>query len=598
LALWGGGCYNHSVETETLMARAWKPNTHRWQIAPAVPDAADLARQLRTTPLVATILHHRGATDVEAGSRFLKPSLSHLHDPSELPGCERAAHRIAQAVANDEKIVIYGDYDVDGMTAVAILHRCLTMVGATPEFYVPHRLEEGYGVNDEAIDAILADGTQLIVTVDCGITAEQQLARAREAGVDVIVTDHHRPSETLPGAVAIVHPDLPGESYPNPGLCGAGVALKLAWQVAREITGAQRVDDRLREFLLDATCLAALGTIADIVPLRGENRALAVFGLRGLPQTHHPGLMALLESTNLIGETLDAFHVGFRLAPRLNACGRMGHARLAVELLTSAPAEKAGEIARYLAQQNTERQKTEREIAAEAIEMVLADGDLDQRRVIVLASEDWHGGVIGIVASRLVDRFHRPAVLIAINGDGTGQGSGRSVPGFHMHRALTACGEHLISYGGHEMAGGVRIDSAKIDEFAAAMEEFGRSSMAAESLEPTLQIDAEATLDDLRYRTVHHLAGLSPFGQGNPPPVIVLRGMKLLGQPKRMGKTGKTLGMVLGDENGRIRAVGFGMGDLAEELIGVRTVDVAAEPTLNHFRGNTSVELKLRDVKW
>lgn len=580
------------------MACAWKPNAHRWQIAPAVPEAVDLARQLRTTPLVATVLHHRGAADVDSGMRFLRPSLNHLHDPAELPGCEQAAERIAKAVADGEKIVIYGDYDVDGMTAVAILHRCLAMVGASPEFYVPHRLEEGYGVNDEAIDSLIAEGAKLIVTVDCGITAVDSLARARQAGVDVIVTDHHRPGETLPDVAAIVHPDLPGQSYPNPDLCGAGVAFKLAWQLAREITGARRVDRQMREFLLDATCLAALGTIADVVPLRGENRALAVFGLRGLPQSHHPGLMALLESTNLTGETLDAYHVGFRLAPRLNACGRMGHARLAVELLTDAPSERAGEIARYLAQQNTQRQKTEREIAAEAIEMVRAGGDLDERRTIVLASEDWHGGVIGIVASRLVDRFHRPAVLIAINGDGTGQGSGRSVPGFHMHRALRACSEHLLSFGGHEMAGGVRIECGKVDAFAEAFEEFSRSNMDADALDPTLRIDAEATLDDLRYRTVEHLVSLAPFGQGNPAPVVAMRGMKLLGQPKRMGRSGKTLGMVLGDNGGRIRAVGFGMGDLADELVGVQTVDIAAEPTLNHFRGNTSVELKLRDVKW
>jgi single-stranded-DNA-specific exonuclease len=581
------------------MASAWKPNAHRWEIAPEVPHATELARQLHTTPLVATVLHHRGAGEPEAAERFLRPSLNHLHDPSELPGCEQAAERIARAVAKGEKIVIYGDYDVDGMTAVAILHRCLTMVGAEPEFYVPHRLEEGYGVNDEAIDSILAGGADLLVTVDCGITAGGSLARARDAGVDVIVTDHHKPGPSLPEVTAILHPDLPGQDYPNPDLCGAGVALKLAWQVAREITGAKRVDDKLREFLLDATCLGALGTIADVVPLRGENRALAVFGLRGLPQSHHPGLMALLESTNLTGETLDAYHVGFRLAPRLNACGRMGHARQAVELLTDAPAEQAAQIARYLAQQNTERQKTEREITAQAVEMVRAAGSVDQRRTIVLASEDWHGGVIGIVASRLVDRFHRPAVLIAINGDGTGQGSGRSVPGFHMHQALTACSEHLLSFGGHEMAGGVRIESGQVDAFAAAMETFAKSNLSTESLEPSLRIDAEATLDDLRYRTAEHLVSLAPFGQGNPAPVVAMRGMKLLGQPKRMGRTGKTLGMVLGaPDGGRIRAVGFGMGDLADELAGIKTVDVAAEPTLNHFRGNTSVELKLRDVKW
>ena len=437
-----------------MAARAWRPNQRRWVVAPPFEGAGDLARALRTSPLVATMLHNRGAGEPCAGGKFLTPKLSDLHDPLVLPGVETAARRIEQAVRDGEKIVIYGDYDVDGMTAVAILHRCLRMIGGDVEFYVPHRLEEGYGVNAEAVDKIVAGGAKLMVTVDCGITAAAEVARARQGGVDVIITDHHAPPETLPDATAVVHPALPGSDYPNPGLCGAGVALKLAWQIAREVTGADRVTDELREFLLDATCLAALGTIADVVPLREENRALAVFGLRGLPGSSHPGLGALLESANLVNEKLDAYHVGFRLAPRLNACGRMGHAQLAVELLTTAGPQEARRIAQYLQQQNSERQKTEREITAQAIEMVRAQGlDGPESRAIVLASEDWHGGVIGIVASRLVDRFHRPAILIAINGDGTGQGSGRSIAGFDMHKALHACGEHLMSYGGHAMAG-------------------------------------------------------------------------------------------------------------------------------------------------
>ncbi|MFP4054043.1 MAG: single-stranded-DNA-specific exonuclease RecJ, partial [Phycisphaerae bacterium] len=324
-----------------------------------------------------------------------------------------------------------------------------------------------------------------------------------------------------------------------------------------------------------------------------------VFGLRGLPGSTHPGLRALLESANLLNEKLDAYHVGFRLAPRLNACGRMGHAQLAVELLTDASESKCREIARYLTQQNSERQKTEREITAAAVEMVRAQGlDRPENRAIVLASEDWHGGVIGIVASRLVDRFHRPAILIAINGDGTGQGSGRSIPGFDMHAALNACGEHLLSFGGHAMAGGLRVAQDKIESFATAMAAHAADAVADDSLVPAIQVDAEATLEQLHYQAVEHLQRLQPFGQGNPAPTVAIRGLRLLGPAKRMGRSGQTAGLLLGEGNTRMRAVGFGMGDLADYLVGVNEVDVVAEPVLNHFNGRTSVELKLVDVAW
>ena len=579
------------------MARAWRPTSRRWDIAPPYDGADDLARHLHTSPLVAQMLHNRGLGNPTAGEAFLNPKLADLHPPESLDGCVQAARRIARAVADNEKILVYGDYDVDGITGVTILQSLLRMVGAEPDFYVPHRLEEGYGVNVEAVRKMIADGVKLIITVDCGMSAAGPLAEAADAGIDVIVTDHHTPPEQLPPAVAIVHPSLPGGNYANPHLAGAGVAFKLAWQVAKEICGNHRVDPPMKKFLLDATCLAALGTIADVVPLVGENRVLSVFGLRGLPATDHVGIRALIESASLTGEKLDAYHVGFVLAPRLNACGRMGHARLAVELLTGASPERSREIADYLTKQNAKRQRVERRITEQAIQLVeeggLADAD---HRAIVLANDDWHGGVIGIVASRLVGRFSRPALLIAINDDGCGQGSGRSIPGFHMRDALAACGEHLESFGGHAMAGGLRAAGDRVDDFASAFVTYANEHITDQQLTPTLHVDAETSLAALNYNAVEHLERMAPFGQGNPRPLVALRDCEVVTPPKRMGRTGTTVGMVLGQNGTTIRAVGFGMGDLADYLVGINRIDVVAEPALNRYRGRVNTELHLRDV--
>ena len=578
---------------------AWRPNAHRWAIAPPFDSAETLARRIGTAPLVAQMLHNRGIDDPEAAKAFLNPNLADLHDPDQLAGCAAAAKRVARAVAQKEKIVIYGDYDVDGITGVAILHEILTMVGADVDFYVPHRLDEGYGVNQEAIAALIADGVKLLITVDCGIGAVKPLRAATDAGVDVIVTDHHSLPEHLPDVCAIVHPAIPEGGYPNTDLAGAGVAFKLAWQIAREICGNHRVDDAMRDFLLRATCLAALGTIADVVPLIGENRVLAVHGLWALPTVPQPGIRALINSAGLGGGKIDAYHVGFVLAPRLNACGRMGHARLAVELLTTAAGDRCDEIARYLARQNAQRQQVERAITQEAIEMVTSGGlDAPENRAIVLSSPDWHGGVIGIVASRLVRRFGRPAVLIAINGEGQGQGSGRSIPGFHIRDALADCAEHLAGFGGHAMAAGIRIEQERIEAFSDAFLRIAGEQISPEQLTPALSVDAETGFSALSYGVVDHIRRMAPFGQGNPRPVVVVRGCEVLSPPKRMGRSGSTVGLYLRQDGVSMRAVGFGMGELADALAGAGRIDVAAEPMFNTFNGATSVELKLCDVKW
>ncbi len=579
-----------------MSTHAWTPSRTPWAVAQPDPDAEDLAAALNVPPLLGQILHNRGLRDQAGARAFLQPSLGDLHDPALLAGAEQAARRIVAAVAERKPIVIYGDYDVDGMTAVAILHRCISLIGGDVDFYIPHRIDEGYGVHAEAIDALAAGPAELLITVDCGITAGDVLARARDAGMEVVVTDHHLPGDRLPDVEAIVHPRLGEPSYPNADLAGAGVAMKLAWQICREHLGSQRVDRTCKELLLDAVSLAALGTIADVVPLLGENRSLAAHGLRSLAATDHPGLRALIDASGLAGETLDAFDVGFRLAPRLNACGRMGHAALAVELLLGAAPERSAESAAYLTAQNSQRQAVERELYTRAVEMVQHTGqDAEDHRVIVLAGQDWHAGVIGIVASRIVERFARPAVLIALSDDGFGLGSGRSTPGFHMQQAFSACDELLERHGGHAMAGGLRLRAEHVDAFREAIN--NRAVEAGPAPErPALAVDAEASLPELSLSLVRRLEALAPFGEGNPPPVVAVRDCEVLAPPRRMGRTGRTLGMHLARDGARMRAVGFGMGERVEQLAGVRRVDVAAQPVVNHFRGRSSVELKLLDV--
>ena len=590
----------------TFRRSAGRPGGYRWRIAPRWAGAAELARRLRLTPLIAQILHNRGLEDVEEVRRFLAPKLTDLHPPELLPGIQLAAERLARAVRDGQRICIYGDYDVDGMTAVAILYRCLALHGAHVDYYVPHRLEEGYGVNIEAVRRIADSGAKVLVTVDCGVSAVEPLSRAAEMGMEVIVTDHHAPPERLPPAVAVVHPSLPGSEYPNPELSGAGVAFKLAWQLGRLLAGGERVDEATREFLLEATSLAALGIIADVVALRGENRVLAAYGLRGLASISHPGIRALIASAGLTGRRLHSDDVGFALAPRLNACGRMGHARLAVELLARAAPERCRRIAEHLERQNRRRQELERHITLQAIEMV-ERGRLPAPpdHAIVAASEDWHGGVVGIVASRLVERFGRPAVLIALDGE-RGHGSARSIEGFHMRDALAACAEHLESFGGHALAGGLRITAGKVADFAEAFTSYARDRLSPELLTPALSIDAEASLAELSYPVVERLERLAPFGHGNPRPVVAVRNARLLREPLRMGRGGESVSLVVGQDApsstgtpqpARMRCVGFGMGYLTEELAGANLIDIAGRPVLNHFNGRTSVEMHLCDVR-
>lgn len=568
-----------------------------WIIASPHPERRRLAEQAGVSELLAQVLLNRGiATAAEVGP-FLQPNFNHLLPPSALPGAEAAAERLATAVRQRERIVIYGDYDVDGVTATTILWHALRIAGADVRFYIPSRLEEGYGVNREALEGIAADGGQVVITVDCGITAIDEVRRARELGLAVIITDHHQPREKLPEDAILVHPTACGASA-NPDLSGAGVALKIAWGLAQSLSGALRVKPEFREFLLDATALAALGLIADIVPLVGENRIITSFGLKQLRHTKNAGLNALIDVSGLTEKaSFDDFDIGFRLAPRLNAIGRMGHARLAVELFTRADEARAREIAATLDAENRRRQEVERKITKQAEALVVERGfDRESCRGIVLASTDWHPGVIGIVASRLVDRFHRPTVLLALDGD-QAQGSGRSVRHFPLHEVLTACGPHLISHGGHAMAAGVKLRAECIDAFTEAFIEQATQRLTPKDLSPRLPLDDEVALADLTAPVVDTLSRMAPFGPGNPRPRLATTVVELTDSPRVVGRGGAHLQFTVRQGNVHRKVIGFGFGSQAEVLAQHRQIRVAFEPLINEWNGTRRVELKALDWK-
>ncbi|MCC6421845.1 MAG: single-stranded-DNA-specific exonuclease RecJ [Phycisphaerales bacterium] len=580
----------------------------RWNMPQVDAEAArGLADRLNTSPLLAQILLNHGLMDVESCQSFLRPSLKSLHEPASLPNLQIAAERIAKAIRDGQSIVIYGDYDVDGITATSILWHAIRTLGGKPSYYIPHRIEEGYGLNAEAIAQICDQGAGLIVTVDCGVTATGPAGVAAERGVDLIITDHHDLHEhvddqgnrvaDLPVCHSIVHPRLSGSKYQNPYLCGAGVAFKLAWGIGQAMNGAAKVDDAFRAFLLEATALAALGTIADVVPLVGENRILAHYGLGGLKQSNLIGVQALIESANLTDQKLDSYHVGFLLAPRLNACGRMGHARLAVRMLTDADQAKSLEIAQYLEKQNRLRQQIERKILEEALGQIQSQGrDPNERRSIVLGSADWHPGVIGIVASRLVERFNRPTIMVAMT-NGHGQGSGRSIAGFHLLRALESCHDCLETYGGHEMAAGLKVQSSRFEEFQEAFEEHARASLDPQLLVPELAIECQMELSQVNVGLVNDLKRLEPFGNGNRRPILCCRGVEMARPARRVGKTGDHLQLLVKQGDAMMKGIAFGAGDLMDQLTAGRRVDLAVEPTINEYNGRSSVELNVKDIQ-
>lgn len=568
-----------------------------WVISPADPRADQLAKSLKVSPLLGQLLINRGVTDPQSGSAFLRPKLTDLISPELLPGVRNAAERIQLAVTQKQKITLYGDYDVDGITGVAILWQILTLLGANVDYYIPHRIDEGYGLNVEAVESIAKSGTQLLITVDCGITAHAAADLAKKLGIDLIITDHHQFADTLPQALVIVHPAL-DKSYPNPDSSGSLVAFKLGWAVADLFKTGPKLNPQMRDFMLNATSLAAMGAIADVMELRGENRTLTSFGLSLLSDTKLPGLQALIESAELTGKGLDSYHIGFRLAPTLNAAGRIGHARLAVELLTSTSLAHATQVAEYLKSQNGQRQRFERKIYTHACQIIAEKGlDNPERKTIVLADTSWHSGVVGIVASRIVDKFSRPTIIIN-SGSTPSQGSGRSVPGFDILAAISACSKHLVTFGGHKMAAGVTVLPENIQKFADALEEYAQQHLSKEHCISKLNIDALASLSEFSYESVCEIQTLGPFGQGNPEPLFATKGVHLCSPPRRVGATADHLQFAVTDSTNSIRCIGFRMGPLEKKLLERDSFDIAYHAAIDSFNGNHSVQLVIEDIRF
>lgn len=568
-------------------------------------ETLDLASALDVHSIVANLLRRRGYADPDSARAFLGPRLSDLYDPALLPGATRAADRMAGAVRDGQPIVIYGDYDVDGVTASAILWHVLNMAGARVRVYIPHRVEEGYGLNEKAVTQLARD-KPLIVTVDCGMTAMGPAQVAKDAGVDLIITDHHEFDMSngrvaLPDAHTLVHPNLPGSDYPFGRLCGAAVAFKLAWQFARAHCGSQRLPEAYRSLLLDLLAYVALGTVADVVPLVDENRILTVYGLGRIKRTRFVGLNALLDASRLREERIDAYHVGFVIGPRLNACGRMGHAREAVHLLTTAGPDEAAQLATFLTQENERRRSIERFIFDEAQQMVVEAGyDSIDHRAIVLGKAGWHPGVVGIVASRLADMFSRPVVVLNYEQDAQrpeAHGSARSVSGLSIYEAIEHCASMLNSFGGHAMAAGVRLDLDRVDEFRRRLVGFVNDRLGPQDLVDTVDIDAVCTLDDVAVELFEQIQRLAPFGRSNPWPRLCVQGVINDRPAQRIGAGGKHLRLTLRQAKRLASAVGFNLGDLAQRLPAGAKLDVVFEPKLSMWQGRMRPEMHIVDVR-
>jgi len=557
------------------------------------PDEAAvnaLAEALHLPQAICRLLVQRGFADIDGAKRYLRPGLDQLHDPLLFTGMDVAVARLVRAIRNGERILVHGDYDVDGICSTALLLRALRLWGANAVPFIPRRIEDGYDLTMAGVHAAVQEHASIIVTCDCGTTATEPVRAAREAGVDVIITDHHLPSrdDALPEALAILNARRPGCAYPDKDLAAVGVAYKLALALARAL-GVSNVP--VHE-MLD---LVALATVADVAPLRGENRILVRHGLKRMEHSRNVGLRALIHAAGLEGKPLTAGRVGFIIAPRLNAVGRLDHALRGVELLMTDSEDEANAIARVLEETNRRRQQLDRDTLAEARDMVAAL-DLHETYGIVLAREGWHAGVIGIVASRLVEEFCRPVVLVAVH-EGQGKGSGRSIGGFDLHAGLTECRHLFTRYGGHKAAAGVSLPAERVAEFAVAFNAVARTRLTQSDFVRRVHVDLAVPLPEASEDLERLLRHFEPYGAGNPQPVFVARGVRLASPPRVIGKQRDHLKLRLADDDAQMDALGWGMADRARDLADSMTVDVAYRLERDDWNGRQQLQLKLADLR-
>ena len=577
----------------------------RWGLRTAEParvqDLAenllsDSALQLNNSHLASTLarlLVLRGITDIESARHYLAPSLAHLHSPYLMTGMKAAIDRLDVAIERKEGILIYGDYDVDGTTAIVILKTAIELCGGAADFHVPHRIREGYGMKDDVIERAAAADIRLIISVDTGIRALDAAQTARRLGVDLIVTDHHLPgTDGVPSALAVLNPNQPGCDYPCKDLCGAGVAFKLA-QGLMERRLAQNDQSRL---LTSFMKMVAIATIADAVPLTGENRVFAKLGLEALRSPVNVGLRALFEVAQVGGRALNSGEVAFRVAPRLNAAGRMDVARDVIELFSVKDAVRAKEIANRLDQLNAERQEEERRIL-DAIDARFAEEPaLHDAFCIVIDGDGWHRGVIGLAASKIAERLNRPCVVISLDGD-VGHGSARSIPAYHLFDGLTSCRELLQKFGGHSHAAGLSIHRDQIPEFRRRLNEHAASCLTEHDLMPALEIDAEILPNALTFQLSQELRALEPFGAGNPRPVFGTRGLRVLSEPQIIKNQHLKL-RVAGDDKRPLEAIWWRAVEDGEELPHInQRIDLAYEFEATRWQGDIRLQLNVRDMR-
>lgn len=545
-----------------------------------------LASELSVPDVVAGLLLARGLSTYAQCETYFNPRLEDLHDPFLFRDMQSAVDRVGKAIAQGEKIVVYGDYDVDGVTATAMLVALLRRLGADCEYYLPNRLTEGYGISEEAVRSIAGTGAALIITVDCGVTAAHEIGVARSLGMDVIVSDHHEARGNVPDCCPVLNPKLPGEGYPEQVLAGVGVALKLCQALCASLLGGAEL---WKEYL----DLVALGTTADIVPLTGENRIIVTAGLQRLRTSENTGLRALIREQGLEATTLHTHHVVFQIAPCINAVGRLGDSRRAVELLLTTDTAVASLYARELAESNRERRALNERVEEEAVNWVIRNCDAAREPAIVAGHEDWHKGVIGIVASKLVERFYRPSILFSIE-DGIAHGSGRTIPQLHLLDALAECEDLLQTYGGHAAAAGVTLKASNLPRLRERFNEVVRARTAGVELVPTITADAEVELGGICPRLFRTIERMRPFGPGNMRPVLLCRSLTNCRQPRIVGKNHLKLSVYGGGIT--MDAIGFGLGERLQQIAGAAEFGLAFTLDENEWNGRKSLQMKVKGV--
>lgn len=541
-----------------------------------------IAKEHNISELLARILINRGIVEEEVIRIFLNPKRDDFHNPFLMLDMEKATKRIIKAIKNKEKTIIYGDYDVDGITSITVLKQFLEERGLDVDYYIPNRLEEGYGLNKEAVQEIAKKEYTLMITVDCGISGIEEIDFANSEGIETIVTDHHEQLDTLPNAYAIINPKRKDNTYPFRGLAGVGVVFKLIQALSLELG----LDEKEYLKYLDIVCI---GTISDIVPLINENRVIAKLGLMLVKCTKNIGLRELIKETGY--KNINSTMISFGIAPRINACGRMGRQEEALQLFLTKDVEKAKEITKHLEKYNVERQETEKSIFKQAMQK-LEKEDLENISSIVLAGENWHHGVIGIVASRITEKYFKPTILICIEGN-EGKGSGRSIPGFDLHQALVDSSKFLKKYGGHEMAVGLSLEKDKINDFKKNFEKISENKNVKQLI-PVINIDCEIMKKDLNKETIEQIKLLEPFGEMNKQPLVVYKNLKIVSI--RSLSEGKHLKLMLKDDNETINAIGFNLGELANEYLIGDKIDIVGILETNTYNGQEQIQINIRDI--